>query len=124
LRLLLDTQVFLWWIEDARLEPAAVEAIGASQNEVFVSAASIWEAEIKVATGKLRLATDPIAELRTNGFGELAVSARHGVAAARLPQHHRDPFDRMLVAQAQLEGLTIVTRDPVFDEYAVAVLAA
>jgi len=124
LRLLLDTHVFLWWIEDVPFERAALEAIANPDNDVLVSAASIWEAEIKVATGKLQLATDLIEELRTNAFGDVSVSARHGVAAARLPRHHGDPFDRMLVAQAQLEGLTIVTRDPVFDRYSVAVLRA
>jgi len=124
LRLLLDTHVFLWWIEDVPFERAALEAIANPDNDVLVSAASIWEAEVKVATGKLQLATDLIEELRINAFGDVAVSARHGVAAARLPRHHGDPFDRMLVAQAQLEGLTLVTRDPVFDRYSVAVLRA
>jgi PIN domain nuclease of toxin-antitoxin system len=124
LRLLLDTHVFIWWIEDVVLEGAALDAIGDPDTDVFVSAASIWEAEIKVATGKLRLATDLVEELRINRFGDVAVTPTHGVAAARLPQHHRDPFDRLLVAQAQLEGLTLVTRDPVFDDYAVAVLRA
>jgi PIN domain nuclease of toxin-antitoxin system len=124
LRLLLDTHAFIWWIEDIPFETAALDAIADPDSDVFVSAASIWEAEIKVATGKLRLATDLIDELRINGFGDVAVSPSHAVAAARLPQHHRDPFDRMLVAQAQLEGLTLVTRDPVFDDYSVAVLKA
>ena len=124
MRLLLDTHVFLWWIEDVPFERAALEAIANPDNDVLVSAASIWEAEVKVATGKLQLATDLIEELRINAFGDVAVSARHGVAAARLPRHHGDPFDRMLVAQAQLEGLTLVTRDPVFDRYSVAVLRA
>jgi PIN domain nuclease of toxin-antitoxin system len=124
LRLLLDTQVFLWWIGDVPFERAALDSVADPGNEVFVSAASVWEAEIKVATGKLGLATDLIEELRINGFADMQVSARHGVAAGRLPRHHRDPFDRMLVAQAQLEGLTIVTRDPVFDGYNVAVLRA
>ena len=124
MRLLLDTHIFIWWIEDIPFERAALDAVADPANEVLVSAASIWEAEIKVATGKLRLATDLIEELGTNGFLDVAVSARHGVAAARLPRHHADPFDRMLVAQAQLEGLTLVTRDPVFDDYAVAVLRA
>jgi PIN domain nuclease of toxin-antitoxin system len=124
LRLLLDTHVFILWIDDAPLERPARDAIADPLNEVFVSAASIWEAEIKIGTGKLRVEADLIEELGANGFAEAGVSARHGVAAARLPHHHRDPFDRMLVAQAQIEGLTLVTRDPVFDRYAVAVLRA
>jgi PIN domain nuclease of toxin-antitoxin system len=124
LRLLLDTHVFLWWIEGVAIAREALDQIANPRNDVFVSAASIWEAEIRVATGKLQLATDLVEELRINGFGDVAVSPSHGVAAARLPQHHSDPFDRMLVAQAQLEGLTLVTRDPVFDCYGVAVLRA
>lgn len=124
MRLLLDTHAFIWWIEDVPLERAALDAIADPDSEVFVSAASIWEAQIKAGTGKLRLETDLIEELRVNEFAEVQVSATHAVAAARLPAHHRDPFDRMLVAQAQIEGLTLVTRDPVFDRYAVAVLRA
>jgi PIN domain nuclease of toxin-antitoxin system len=124
LKLLLDTHVLIWWIDDRPLDHVALDAIADPDADVFVSAASVWEAEIKAASGKLRLQTDLLEELRINDFGGLAVTAQHGVAAARLPQHHRDPFDRMLIAQAQLEGLTIVTRDPVFDRYAVAVLRA
>ena len=89
-----------------------------------MSAASIWEAEIKAASGKLRLDADLEAEPAEHGFGSLDITAAHAIAAARLPMHHGDPFDRMLVAQAELEGLTIVSRDPVFDRYPVAVLRA
>jgi PIN domain nuclease of toxin-antitoxin system len=124
LRLLLDTHVLIWWSVGESLAPAAAEAIRSPENEVRVSVASIWEAEIKAATGKLRLTADLEAEPAEHGFKSLEITARHAVAAARLPRHHNDPFDRMLVAQAQLEGLTLVTRDPVFDSYAVAVLKA
>jgi PIN domain nuclease of toxin-antitoxin system len=124
LRLLLDTHVLIWWSSRKELESAAAEAISSPANEVIVSVASIWEAEIKAATGKLRLDADLEAEPTEHGFTSLHISARHAMAAARLPQHHRDPFDRMLIAQAQLEGLTIVTRDPVFARYPVAVLRA
>jgi PIN domain nuclease of toxin-antitoxin system len=124
LRLLLDTHVLIWWSGGKRVGRAAADAIRLPHNEVLVSVASIWEAEIKAATGKLRLEADLEAEPAEHGFTTLDISARHAVAAARLPQYHRDPFDRMLVAQAQLEGLTLVTRDPVFDDYGVAVLRA
>jgi PIN domain nuclease of toxin-antitoxin system len=124
LRLLLDTHVLIWWSGGPSLAPPAAEAVGSPENEVLVSVASIWEAEIKAATGKLRLEADLEAEPAEHGFKSLEVTARHAVAAARLPRHHNDPFDRMLVAQAQLEGLTLLTRDPVFENYAVAVLKA
>jgi PIN domain nuclease of toxin-antitoxin system len=124
LRLLLDTHVLLWWFAGERLVPEAKRLISAPDSEVFVSAASPWEAEIKAQRGKLTVEGDLVAQVARDGFIELPVSFAHGVAAARLPPHHRDPFDRMLVAQAQLEGLTLVTRDPVFDGYAVSVLRA
>jgi PIN domain nuclease of toxin-antitoxin system len=124
LRLLLDTHVLIWWSGGRRVAPTAADAIRSPDNEVLVSVASIWEAEIKAASGKLQLAADLEVEPAEHGFSALDINAGHAVAAARLPQHHNDPFDRMLVAQAQLEGLTLVTRDPVFDNYAVAVLRA
>ncbi|HEV3376132.1 MAG TPA: type II toxin-antitoxin system VapC family toxin [Thermoleophilaceae bacterium] len=122
MKLLLDTHVLIWWSGGKRVGRAAADAIASPDNEVFVSVAAVWEAEIKAATGKLRLDVDLEAEPAEHGFTSLDISARHAVTAARLPLHHRDPFDRMLVAQAQLEGLTIVSRDPVFDRYSVAVL--
>ena len=124
MRLLLDTHVLIWWAGRKRVVPAAADAIRSPENEVFVSVASVWEAEIKAASGKLKLTAELAAEPAEHGFSPLDINARHAVAAARLPQHHNDPFDRMLIAQAQLEGLTIVTRDPVFDRYSVAVLRA
>jgi PIN domain nuclease of toxin-antitoxin system len=124
LRLLLDTHVLIWWAGGEPIGRAAAKAIRAPVNEVVVSAASVWEAEIKAATGKLLLKADLEAEPAQHGFRSLDISLAHARAAARLPMHHGDPFDRMLVAQAQLEGLTLVTRDPIFDRYAVAVLAA
>jgi PIN domain nuclease of toxin-antitoxin system len=89
---------------------------------VVVSAASIWEAAIKRALGKLD-APEPLGQTaQDEGFEPLAISSDHAELAAQLPQHHRDPFDRMLVAQAVIEGLTIVSRDPVFDAYDVPVM--
>lgn len=124
MRLLLDTHALIWWAEDRPMAPAAGAAIGSPDNTRFVSAVSVWEAEVKIAIGKLKihfdLATDPL----DHGFEALPITLAHAAAAGRLPLHHGDPFDRMLIAQAQLEGLTIVTRDPVFDSYAVAVLRA
>ena len=124
MRLLLDTHTLIWWAHDLPISPDARLAIGAPDNKVVVSAASIWEAEIKIRIGKLELEVDLAAGSADHGFEPLGITFGHAVAAGRLPPHHGDPFDRMLVAQAQLEGLTIVTRDPVFDNYAVAVLRA
>ena len=89
-----------------------------------VCAATVWEIAIKRALGRLESPEDLLAQLRDNDIRRLAVTDEHAVAAGALPLHHRDPFDRMLVAQAQAEGLTLVTRDPVIFRYSVAVLAA
>jgi PIN domain nuclease of toxin-antitoxin system len=94
------------------------------ENDVSVSAASVWEVGIKRALGKLQVPRDVLRALRDAGFEALPITWDHGLAAASLPPHHRDPFDRMLVAQARLEGLTLVTRDPIFAVYGVPVLAA
>ena len=124
MRLLLDTHTIIWWADDQPLAEAAAAAIRSPDNAKFVSAASIWEAEIKVQLGKLQLEVDLAAGSLAHGFEALLITFDHARAAGRLPRHHDDPFDRMLVAQAQLEGLTIVTRDPVFDRYAVPVIKA
>jgi PIN domain nuclease of toxin-antitoxin system len=124
LRLLLDTHALIWWAEDRPMAAAAVAAIRSPDNARFVSAVNVWEAEIKVAIGKLKIHFDPATDPFDHGFEPLPITLTHAAAAGRLPPHHGDPFDRMLVAQAQLEGLTIVSRDPVFDRYSVAVLRA
>lgn len=125
MRLLLDTHVFLWWLADAReLGPKARRAIADPGNEVLLSAASIWEIGIKKALGKLRAPErlDRIAE--ESGFVGLPITLAHAEAAAALPPHHRDPFDRMLVAQAQIENVTIVTQDPQLSLYKTRIVAA
>lgn len=125
MRLLLDTHVFLWWLADAReLGPKARRAIADPGNEVLLSAASIWEIGIKKALGKLRAPErlDRIAE--ESGFVGLPITLAHAEVAAALPPHHRDPFDRMLVAQAQIENVTIVTHDPQLSLYKARIVAA
>jgi PIN domain nuclease of toxin-antitoxin system len=124
LRFLLDTHVLLWWARDEPLSPEARAAIASGENDVLVSAASIWEAEIKSASGKLELGRDLSKEAGAKGFRELRITFEHAVAAARLPPHHPDPFDRMLAAQVQLENLTLITRDPAFAPYGIPLLAA
>src|SRR5665213_438047 len=111
MRLLLDTHALLWWEADSeRLGPVARAAIGAS-DLIYVSAASAWEAEIKQALGKLVFADDVEEMIDANGFVELPVSVRHAAALRSLELYHRDPFDRMLVAQALVEACTLVTAD-------------
>jgi PIN domain nuclease of toxin-antitoxin system len=122
-RLLLDTHVLIWWDEGRRLSRDACRAIREAP-EVFVSAASAWEVAIKVALGRLRPTRTVEEAAGESGFVELPVTFRHAARIAVLPLHHRDPFDRLLVAQADVEGLTLVTRDPAFEPYGVGTLRA
>lgn len=122
-RLLLDTHVFLWWRgEPTRLSQQARSRI-AEADVVFVSAASAWEAGIKMALGRLELPEPVEAGVAASGFEKLPISFSHAERAAALPPHHGDPFDRMLVAQAQVEDLTLVTHDRL-EAYEVEILRA
>jgi PIN domain nuclease of toxin-antitoxin system len=123
-RLLLDTHALLWWLADEGLSAQAREAIADPDNLVAVSAASAWEISIKKALGKLAAPDDLEQQIQAGGFTALPISIAHGIAAGRLARHHEDPFDRVLIAQAITEGMTIVTRDKRFDDYAVALLPA
>lgn len=120
--LLLDTHVFLWWrTNDPRLTEAARGAI-AGADLVFVSAVSAWEAALKIALGRLVL-PEPFARgVDDSGFSRLAIAFEHAEAAAALPRHHADPFDRMLVAQAVLEGCTLVSHDRALAPYGATML--
>ena len=125
MNLLLDSHVLLWALEaPERLVDEARDAIASPANRVAVSAACVWELAIKQALGKLRLPTEFLAGIAAASFTPLSVTLEHAFAAGALPRHHDDPFDRMLVAQAQLEGLTIVTRDPALRRYEVTILGA
>lgn len=130
MRLLLDTHALVWWVtSDRRLGERARKAIDAAQGFTWVSAASAWEAAIEFAAGRLRLTVSPgdvfsDVALHERGFHALPMSAAHALAAGALPHHHADPFDRMLIAQGQLEDLTIVTADPEFEAYAIPILDA
>jgi PIN domain nuclease of toxin-antitoxin system len=119
-RLLLDTPALIWSFDDPkRLPPRVRQAFETAA--VFVSAASTWEIAIKVAVGRLRFPIDEFHQaLKDAAFEELTVSISHSLAAAGLPLLHRDPFDRLLIAQARHEGLTLVTRDPTVRRYPVA----
>jgi PIN domain nuclease of toxin-antitoxin system len=121
--LLLDTHILLWWLADDPSLPAeAAAAIADPQTEVIVSAASAWEIAIKKATGRLTAPEDLVSELSANAFGALAITTGHALLAGALPPHHADPFDRMLIAQAQMERLILVTVDSRFADYEVALL--
>ena len=120
--LLLDTHVFLWWrTDDKRLKQAARKSI-AEAPRVYVSAASAWEAAIKAALGRLTLPAPFHEGVSASGFDELPITIAHAEAAGALPPHHADPFDRMLIAQASLERLILVTHDPAFEPYDVKLL--
>jgi PIN domain nuclease of toxin-antitoxin system len=124
-RLLLDTHALIWWLAgDETLSVAAREAIGEAGNDVFVSAASAWEIATKHRLGKLAGVEPIVADIdgviAEQGFEGLAISLRHGQVAGMLPGPHRDPFDRMLIAQAMLERLVLVSNEAPFDAYGVA----
>ena len=123
MNLLLDTHVLIWWDEGRRLAADARRAIEAADS-VYVSAASAWEVAIKAGLGRLRATRTVEQAARESGFLELPITFFHAERVAGLPAHHRDPFDRLLVAQAEIEGFTLVTRDPVFTRYAVEVIEA
>jgi PIN domain nuclease of toxin-antitoxin system len=121
--LLLDSHALLWWRgEHRRLSPQVHEAIEDGSVPVFFSSASVWEIAIKRAQGKLNVPHGLLESMEQRGFTELPVRSRHAIVAGALPAHHSDPFDRMIVAQAQSEGLTVVTRDPRIAAYDVPVL--
>jgi len=124
MRLLLDTHALLWWLSDDQKLSAKVRAlIEDPTNQVYVSAVSGWEISIKQALGKLDVDTSKlIDEVEKNGFSLLHVSFQHGIKAGTLPSHHRDPFDRMLIAQAQLEELKLVSVDACFAAYDVTLI--
>lgn len=121
MRLLLDTHVILWWLSDHETLSDDIKDAIDTEVDVFVSAATIWEVAIKQAAGKLGPADLPEKILEC-GLRELPITTAHALIAARLPLIHRDPFDRVLVAQARCEGLTLVTRDAEIQKYEVPVL--
>ena len=124
MKLLLDTQAFLWFVtDDARRSAAARDAIEGADNERALSIASVWEMAIKHALGKLHF-TEPFPQFVTtqtaaNGIALLAIDVEHAIAVASLPMHHRDPFDRLLMAQALAEEMAMVSSDEALDRYGV-----
>ncbi|HYK47418.1 MAG TPA: type II toxin-antitoxin system VapC family toxin [Parafilimonas sp.] len=127
MKLLLDTHIFIWWADQPeKLPPAALSALEDDANELLLSVVSVWEMQIKIQLGKLKL-TLPLKELlrkqqETNDLTVSPVALTHVLALDALPFHHKDPFDRLLIAQSIEEGLTIVTADSQFSSYSVKLL--
>ena len=124
MKLLLDTHAFLWWIgNDNRLSDTARKVISNVENDVFISTASVWEMAVKTCSGKLSINSELAGfmkkHLAKNAFSILPISLAHALQIAKLPTIHRDPFDRMLVAQAQVEKARLVSTDPEIHKYAV-----
>ncbi|MFE2557198.1 type II toxin-antitoxin system VapC family toxin [Streptomyces sp. NBC_00090] len=120
MKLLLDTHVVLWWLSGEL--PDKIRDLLAGERWVYMSAVTPWELSVKQATGKLDAPVDVAERARDTQFLPLPIVAEHGIRAGQLPPHHRDPFDRILIAQAQTEGLTLVTRDKHIPRYDVPVL--
>ncbi|MGH2530639.1 MAG: type II toxin-antitoxin system VapC family toxin [Actinomycetota bacterium] len=126
MRLLLDTHAFLWWIgDDPRLSPRAAALVADGANEVHVSAASAWEIVVKTSLGRVEV-PEPVdrflvAQLEANAFLPLPIHMRHAFGLAALPDVHRDPFDRILVAQAVADDLTLVSGDRILQRYPITV---
>ena len=119
MRLLLDTHALIWWwLDGPQLPKSGRDAIGSPANDIFVSAATVWEIATKWRIGKLQEIEDPESQyaplMARNGFVSLPIDDRHTMRAGLLPGEHRDPFDRLIAAQALIEDLTVITRDPAF----------
>lgn len=124
MRGLLDTHAFVWWLEgSARLSRRARSVLGREGNQIYVSAATAWEITTKARKGRLPFAPDVAADvlgaILSQGFHPLDITALHAQRAGWLPAHHADPWDRMLIAQAQVEGLAVVSNESRFDEYGI-----
>ena len=127
MKLLLDTHILLWWVEDNQRLPVRLQKkIASHEGEIFVSAATGWEVVMKAKLGKLPIPPETVPLLRklitASGFLELAITLDHALLAGNLPIEHKDPFDRVIIAQAMLEGLTIVSIDKALPRYRVSVL--
>ena len=127
MKAILDTAIFLWWISDhSRFSSKAKQYLTDPTSEPLVSAASLWEIKVKTAAGQLHL-PEPVdrflsKQLSENAFHVLPIESRHVLALWHLPEHHQDPFDRMLIAQSQVENIPIVTADPQLSAYEVSIL--
>ncbi|QLH61906.1 type II toxin-antitoxin system VapC family toxin [Serratia symbiotica] len=124
-RLLIDTHVFIWWLtDDHALGSMARSVISRGSNVVYVSAVTPWEISIKRSLGKLQFEADIDEAMERNRFFPLSITHSHAEQAGELPRHHGDPFDRMLIAQSQMEGLILVSADTVFSQYGTRLMNA
>ena len=121
--LLLDTHILLWWLKNDPCLNESIRTLIADANTIiYISAATSWEIAIKKSLGKLDAPDNIEKIIHSKGFDPLPISLAHGEAAGKLPKHHKDPFDRMLIAQAQIEGLSIITHDNLFKMYPVNII--
>ena len=120
MKILLDTHILLWWLDDAvKLSSKSRSLISDTNHIAFVSAATIWEISIKCAIGKLSVPGDMKQALQANGFEVISITFEHAERAGKLPRHHDDPFDRMLIAQSEIENFTLLSHDKRFKQYAI-----
>lgn len=127
MKLLLDTHCWLWWlVEPEKLSETAIKAITNDKNELWLSVASIWEIGIKFKASKLNLPLSPEIlipqQMQIDGISALSITPSHALLASALPLHHKDPFDRMLIAQTKQETMTILTNDTTFNSYGIRIL--
>ncbi len=123
MKILVDTHILIWWLDNpTKIPPRIREAIREPENDVFFSAASIWEIALKIAKKQLRMPESFPAALKSAGFSELHVVSKHALAAANLPAIHGDPFDRILIAQARAEGMVFASIDQVVARYNVPLI--
>ncbi|MCJ7784306.1 MAG: type II toxin-antitoxin system VapC family toxin [Desulfobacterales bacterium] len=127
MKVLLDTHTFLWWItDDPKLSLRVRGIISDGENEIFISAATGWEIAIKSQIGRLKLPDEPqrfiLEQLKINGMKRLPIEMRHALHVSTLPAYHQDPFDRILIAQAQMEDLPVLSADPEIGKYEVTII--
>ena len=123
MKLLLDTHTLIWWLaNDPTLSQAAKKVISNPDNLVFISAGSAWEMAIKKSLGKLDVPDDLEIQIHNHNFEPLPITIAHGLAVEKLPHHHNDPFDRIIIAQAICESMTVITRDKKFSSYNISIL--
>ncbi len=123
MKFLLDTHILLWWLgDDGRLSSGIRAVIANPENFIYVSAATVWEMSIKKSLGKLSFPDGLLTILKENQFQLLSIRAEHGLEIANLPAYHKDPFDRMLIVQAQTEGLILISQDIKFKQYKINLL--
>lgn len=124
MRVLLDTHILLWWLsEPERLSKAQYDLISYKETQALVSAGSIWEMRIKESLGKIEIPSDIISIIKEEAFQFLAVSEEHADYISRLPIHHKDQFDRIIIAQAKIEDLTLVSSDKIFLKYDIEIIS-